>query len=90
MEIDTNQILRVIDFATKSSSISGILRKTHKNINLRIVTLVKAKTIAIKDWFLNMITKVHNQVGRGPIQIRNMSMIVHKATPYDLENNFVK
>ena len=79
---------RRIHFATRSSSISGILLKTHKNVNLIIVTLVIANTIAIKDWFFTITPKVHIQLGKGPHQIRSISRIVNKATPevYDFRN----
>ena len=74
-------MLRIIHFATQSSSISGILFKTHKNVNLRIVTLVMANTTEMNVWFFTITSKVHIQLEKGPNQIRSISRIINKVTP---------
>ena len=50
-------------------------------MNLRIVTLVNAKTIEMNDWFLTITPNVQIQLGKGPNQIRSISMVANRATP---------
>ena len=77
-EILTKTATLMMILAHKSSLISGILSKMHKNKNLIRDKVAKIDRHEAKVAHLTIILKSHNHLGNGPIHIIRISIVVYK------------